>query len=66
MNLSLELIHQLTELNNKVLDGELRHPGRFALALEDLATDAWNEAREFGETTWKEAEELQPSLRIDP
>lgn len=64
--ISLELINQLTWINNKILSGELQHPGRFALYLEDLATDAWNEARELGETTWNEAEDLQPSLRIDP
>lgn len=64
--ISLELIRQLTQINNKILAGELRHPERLALCLEDLATDAWNEARELGETTWADAEDLQPSLRIDP
>ena len=64
--ISLELINRLTSMNDKILTGELQHPGRFALALEELATDAWNEARELGETTWSDAENLQPSLRIDP
>lgn len=64
--ISIDLISRLTWINNAIIDGELRHPARFALFLEDLATDAWNEARELGEATWDEAEGLQPSIRIDP
>lgn len=64
--LSLNLISRLTSINDKVISGELRHPGHFALVLEELATDAWDEAKELGHTTWSDAEDLQPSLRIDP
>jgi hypothetical protein len=59
--ISLELIERLTWINNKIASGELTHPARFALFLEDLATDAPNEARALGEATWAEAEDLQPS-----
>ncbi len=56
----------LTRINNVILTGQLRHPGRFALILEDLALVAWEEAKELGEVTWSEAEDLQPSILIDP
>lgn len=67
MNLiSVELIRRLTWINYQIINNELKHPARLALLLEDLATDAWNQARELGEATWLEAEGIPPSLRIDP
>ncbi|MBD2609514.1 hypothetical protein H6G81_34760 [Scytonema hofmannii FACHB-248] len=64
--ISNELMESLTRINNLILLGEVRHPARFALLLEELAGDAWNEARRLGQATWDEAENLQPSIRIDP
>lgn len=64
--ISNQLIEGLTAINNVIWTGQLTHPARFALLLEDLATDAWNEAKQLGEATWAEAEDLQPSFRIDP
>ena len=64
--ISNELMESLTRINNLVLLGTLTHPAQFALLLEDLAGDAWNEARRLGQTTWDEAEDLQSAIRIDP
>jgi hypothetical protein len=64
--ISNELMEGLTRINNLILTGQLTHLGRFALLLEELAGDAWNEARKLGHTTWDEVEDLQPSIRIDP
>lgn len=64
--ISNQLIEGLTAINNAIWTGQLTHSAKFALLLEDLATDAWNEARELNETTWAKAEDLPPSLRIDP
>jgi hypothetical protein len=64
--ISNELMEGLTRINNVILTGELTHPGRFALLLEELAGDAWNEARRLGQATWDDAEDLQSSTRIDP
>ncbi len=64
--ISLELIRGLVFLNSQILSGELTHPGRLAVQLEDLAADAWIEAKSQGQATWEEAEDLQPSIRIDP
>lgn len=64
--ISNQLIEGLTAIGNAIWTGQLTHPARFALLLEDLATDAWNEARKLNEITWTEAEDLQPSFRIDP
>ncbi len=67
MNLiSVELIHRFTKIGNQIINDEIKHPARFALLLEDLATDVWNQARELGEATWLEAEGISPSLQIDP
>jgi hypothetical protein len=64
--ISNELMESLTRINNLILLGTLTHPARFALLLEELAGDAWNEARRLGQATWDDAEDLQPAIRIDP
>lgn len=65
MGISLELIQSVVELNNKILTKTVVHPATLALLLEEIATDAWNEASELGTVTWQEAEDIPPSLRID-
>jgi hypothetical protein len=64
--ISNELMESLTRINNLILLGDLTHPARFALLLEELAGDAWNEARKLGQATWDDAEDLQSAIRIDP
>lgn len=64
--ISLDLVQGIVALNNKLIANEIKHPARLALFLEELATDAWNEAKELGASTWEDAEDLPPSLRIDP
>ncbi len=64
--ISLNLIQSIVSLNNKVLSESINHPGALALALEEIATDAWNEAKELGIPTWQEVEDVQPAIRIDP
>lgn len=64
--ISLELVQGIVALNSKIIANEVKHPARLALLLEELATDAWNEARELGAASWEDAEDLPPSLRIDP
>lgn len=62
--ISLELMTGIIALNNKIVAGEVRHPARLALLLEELATDAWNQAKELGAASWEDAEDLPPSLRF--
>ncbi|MFB2770360.1 hypothetical protein ACE1AT_13875 [Pelatocladus sp. BLCC-F211] len=64
--LSVELLQGLVALNNKVINRDITHPLHFALALEELAYDAWGETTELGVPTWEDAEDLPPSIRIDP
>jgi len=64
--ISGELTNLLIELNNKVLNNIITTPEVLALALEEIATDAWIEARKRGAMTWQDAEDIQPSIRIDP
>lgn len=64
--ISLELINRLTWITSAIVSGDLTHPARLAVMLEDLAADAWNEASEQGQATWAEVKDLQPSIRIDP
>lgn len=64
--ISLELINRLAWITSAIVGGDLTHPARLAVMLEDLAADAWNEAKEQGQATWAEVEDLQPSIRIDP
>ncbi len=66
MSISLELIQSVVELNKKIINKTIVHPATLALALEEIATDAWNQAKELGAVTWQEAEDIQPCLRIDP
>lgn len=66
MSISLELVQSLVDLNNKVLNKTIVHPAKLALALEEIATDAWNQAKELGMPTWTNVEDIQPCLRIDP
>ena len=56
--ISDELITELTAINNKILSQQLQHPAKFALALEELAARAWEEASNLGSPTWVEAEEI--------
>ncbi|BAZ66279.1 hypothetical protein NIES4106_10290 [Fischerella sp. NIES-4106] len=66
--LSLTLMKGLVALNNKVINRDITHPVHFALALEELAYDAWRETKDLGIPTWEDAEgeDLPPSIRIDP
>jgi hypothetical protein len=64
--ISLELIDRLTGLNFKILNQQINNPARLAAELEEIAIDAWNEAKELGMPTWENAEMLPPSIRIDP
>lgn len=64
--ISVDLLQAVAILNNKILARTISHPAKLALALEEIATDAWNEAKELGGLTWQEAEDMQPCLRIDP
>jgi hypothetical protein len=64
--LSLDLIDGIVAINNKIINRDITHPFHLALALEELAHDAWSEARIMGVPTWEEAEDLPPSIRIDP
>jgi predicted alternative tryptophan synthase beta-subunit len=65
-SISAELVDSLVNLNRKIINSEITHPGRLALALEEIVTDAWNEAKELSVPTWEDAEILPPSIRIDP
>jgi hypothetical protein len=62
--ISQNLMQGLLAINNKIISGEVRHPARLALLLEELAADAWNESRELGAATWEDAEDVPPSLRF--
>ncbi|AFY34880.1 hypothetical protein [Calothrix sp. PCC 7507] len=62
--ISTELLHKVIALNNKLLAGEVRHPARLALFLEEIATDAWNEAKDLGAASWEDAEDLPASLKF--
>jgi hypothetical protein len=64
--ISGELTNSLIELNNKVLNNTIMTPENLAIALEEIATDAWIEARKRGAATWQDVEDIQPSIRIDP
>jgi hypothetical protein len=60
--ISADLLTKIIALNNKLIAGEVLHPARLALFLEEIAADAWNEAKELGAATWQDAEDLPPSL----
>lgn len=64
--ISDDLIQELVDLNNKILDKTVTHPARLALALEEITAIAWSEAQKNGTISWHEAEDLAPSMRIDP
>lgn len=65
MNLiSKELLHNVIALNTKLIAGEIGHPARLALYLEQMASEAWSEAEELGAATWEDAEDLPPSLKF--
>lgn len=64
--ISNELLEGLTGINNLILLGQVKHPARLAILLEELTNLAWDEAKKLGQATWDDAEGLQPSLRIDP
>ncbi|MGB6298337.1 MAG: hypothetical protein WBF90_19415 [Rivularia sp. (in: cyanobacteria)] len=64
--ISVELLCELMKLNKSVIGKEIIHPSRLALKLEEIAAIAWEEAKELGCTTLEEAEDLQPSLQIQP
>lgn len=66
MLISSDLLVELMKLNDAIIKKEIIHPARFALKLEEIATNAWVEAKELGCTTLDEAEGLQPSLQIQP
>lgn len=61
----LEIIHQLVELNQKVINCEITHPAALAMALEEITIMAWRESQELGGAGSGEIEILPPSLRID-
>ena len=65
-SISIDLIKLVVNLNDKLLNKTISHPAKLALALEEIATDAWNEAKELGTAAWQDVEEIQPCLRIDP
>ncbi|WP_414625194.1 hypothetical protein [Calothrix sp. CCY 0018] len=56
--ISLDLIHELVELNNLIINEQIIHPTRLALKLEEIAARAWEEARELGVISFEEAEGL--------
>lgn len=62
--LSQELMQKILALNSKIVNGDIKHPARLALLLEEIATVAWSDARELGAATWEDAEDLPPSLRF--
>lgn len=64
--ISSKLMDGLLAINHRIVLSQITHPVTLALVLEELATDAWEEARLMGFPTWEEAEDLQPSIRIDP
>lgn len=62
--ISLELIESLVELNNKVLNHKIVNPRELAIAIEQVAENAWLEVEKSAlEQT---AADMAPSLRIDP
>ncbi len=63
--ISSELVQELVELNTKIVDGTIVHPAKLALALEEVAAIAWDEAKKTGTVTWSDIEDVAPSLRID-
>lgn len=62
--ISLDLIQSLVNLNNQVLGHEIIHPRELAIALEKTAAAAWSEVEKLA--IEEDAENLAPSLRIDP
>ena len=62
--ISSELVQELVNLNTKVVDGTITHPAKLALALEEIAAIAWDEAKKNGAVTWADID-VAPSLRID-
>lgn len=60
----LNLIESLVNLNNKVLGHEIISVRELAIALDKVAAAAWNEVEKLA--LEQEAENLAPSLRIDP
>lgn len=65
-SISSELIDELVQLNRSVITKDINHPSRLALRLEEIAANAWDEAKKLGCTTFEEVEGLQPSLQIQP
>lgn len=60
----LDLIESLVELNNKVLNHKIVNPRELAIALDKVAAAAWCEVEKLA--LEQDAENLAPSLRIDP
>ncbi len=60
----LNLIESLVNLNNKVLGHEIIHPRELAIALDKVAAAAWSEVEKLAIA--EDAQNLAPSLRIDP
>lgn len=63
--ISSELVQELVDLNTKIVEGTVTHPAHLALALEEIAAIAWDEAKKNGAVTWADIEDVAPSLRID-
>lgn len=61
--ISLDLIESLVNLNNKVLNRKIVHPRELAIAIEQIAEDAWLEVEK---SALEQSSDLAPSLRIDP
>lgn len=58
------LIQSLVDLNNQVLQHSITHPRELAIALDKVAAAAWCEVEKLA--LEQDAENLAPSLRIDP
>lgn len=63
--ISSELVQELVELNTKIVDGTITKPASLAIALEEIAALAWDEAKKTGAPLWADVEDVAPSLRID-
>lgn len=59
------LIQSLVDINNQVLNHKIIHPRELAAALEQIAEDAWLEVENLA-LLEQTAQDLAPSLRIDP